>query len=138
MLIYKYSKETKNRKGWMIKMMTEKQNAYIKSLLTKKEWEINADLEYYINTYYTQVDKATASAIIEYLLSCDDKKAETVSDSKIINWFLMVDKKKKGKKMGEIADDAWKNKIFYNKQNIEQVFAEKKETMVNFYNQYNK
>ncbi|EAF3806783.1 hypothetical protein GXD45_13275 [Listeria monocytogenes] len=118
--------------------MTEKQNAYIKSLLTKKEWEINADLEYYINTYYTQVDKATASAIIEYLLSCDDKKAETVSDSKIINWFLMVDKKKKGKKMGEIADDAWKNKIFYNKQNIEQVFAEKKETMVNFYNQYNK
>ncbi|EAD8780289.1 hypothetical protein MO163_001939 [Listeria monocytogenes] len=119
-------------------MMTEKQNAYIKSLLTKKEWEINADLEYYINTYYTQVDKATASAIIEYLLSCDDKKAETVSDSKIINWFLMVDKKKKGKKMGEIMTEIRKNHIGFNRMNIEQVFAENKETMVNFYNKYNK
>ncbi|WP_141029496.1 hypothetical protein [Listeria monocytogenes] len=119
-------------------MMTEKQNAYIKSLMSKKEWAVTADLEFYANTYYTQVDKATASAIIEYLLSCDDKTAETVSDSKIINWFLMVDKKKKGKKMGEIADDAWKSKIFYNKQNINTVFTAKKEIMTDFYNKYNK
>ncbi|MBM5707350.1 hypothetical protein D8Y00_12940 [Listeria ivanovii] len=119
-------------------MMTEKQNAYIKSLLNKKEWEVTADLEFYVNTYYTQVDKATASAIIEYLLTCEDKSAQTVSDSKIINWFLMVDKKKKGKKMGEIMTEIRKNHIGFNRMNIEQVFAANKEAMTEFYNKYNK
>jgi len=72
-------------------MMTEKQASYIKSLFSKKEYEITADVVYYTQTNNLMISKSEASAVIEYLVSCPDKKIVQIGEAAKI---IIANKKK--------------------------------------------
>lgn len=57
-------------------METIKQANYIKALFEKKEYGMTPDVADYTNTYSEARTKEQASAVIEYLLTCDDKEVE--------------------------------------------------------------
>lgn len=54
-------------------MMTFKQESYIKALMEQKEYEMTANMEYYVTADKRSVTKEDASSVIEYLLTCLDK-----------------------------------------------------------------
>lgn len=64
-------------------MMTFKQESYIKALMEQKEYEMTANMEYYVTADKRSVTKEDASSVIEYLLTCLDK-AEKSNAEQII------------------------------------------------------
>lgn len=72
-------------------MMTAKQESYIKSLFSKKEYEVTPDVAYYTQTNNQMISASEASAVIEYLVSCPDKK---VVESNEAAKLIVANKKK--------------------------------------------
>lgn len=64
-------------------MMTFKQESYIKALMEQKEYEMTANMEYYVTADKRSITKEDASSVIEYLLTCSDK-AEKSNAEQII------------------------------------------------------
>lgn len=80
-------------------MQTIKQANYIKSLMGKKEYDMTPDIEDYTNTYSEARTKEQASAVIEYLLTCDDKAQEIKDTSHIKKGLVTLISKKRKNKM---------------------------------------
>lgn len=79
-------------------METIKQANYIKTLMNKKDYEMTPDIADYTNTYSEARTKEQASAVIEYLLSCDDKAQEVKNTAYIQKGlFTLISKKRKNK-----------------------------------------
>ncbi|ENL8761337.1 hypothetical protein AB6J05_001093 [Listeria monocytogenes] len=57
----------------MMNRMTDRQKNFINELISEKIWKTTSELEIFLSSDNTEVDKYTASMIIEYLLSCKNK-----------------------------------------------------------------
>lgn len=54
----------------MMNRMTDRQRNFINELISEKIWETTSEIQIFLSSNNTEVDKYTASIIIEYLLSC--------------------------------------------------------------------
>ncbi|MBC2038349.1 hypothetical protein [Listeria marthii] len=57
----------------MMNRMTDRQKNFITELISEKIWKTTSEIEIFLSSNNTEVDKYTASVIIEYLLSCKNK-----------------------------------------------------------------
>lgn len=53
--------------------MTDRQRNFINELISEKIWKTTSEIQIFLSSNNTEVDKYTASVIIEYLLSCKNK-----------------------------------------------------------------
>ncbi|EOW3720638.1 hypothetical protein ACPXNX_001707 [Listeria monocytogenes] len=56
----------------MMNRMTDRQKNFITELISEKIWKTTSEIEIFLSSN-NEVDKYTASVIIEYLLSCKNK-----------------------------------------------------------------